>query len=221
MSEPVKRRPYRSAARDAKARANRVAILHAATKLFVAQGYPGTSVASIAGEAGVSEDLVYLLFSTKRRLLIEVLNYAVTGEPDSPRVLDQEGPRAVEAETDQRRQIAMFARDIVPRSNAARPIDDVMMSAALVDPEIAEKHRQMHQTRLANLTRFVEWVARNGPLREGLTVEEGAATVWALTGPAMHRMLVDELGWDEDRFVHWVQHTLEATLLPPARHHDT
>lgn len=215
MNEPVKRRPYRSAARDARAQANRESILRAATNLFVAQGYPRTSVASIATEAGVSEDLVYLQFSTKRQLLTEVLNYAVTGETDSPRVLDQQGPQAVRAEKDQRRQIAMFATDIVRRSHAARPIDDVMRSAALIDPEIAEKHRQMHRTRLANLTQFVTWVAANGPLRDGLDVEDAAATLWAITGPNMHRMLVDDLGWDLDRFERWVHRTVEAALLPP------
>jgi AcrR family transcriptional regulator len=216
MSEPVKRRTYRSAVRDEKARANREAILGAARDLFVANGYPGTSIASIATAAGVSEDLVYLHFKTKRTLLVEALNFSVTGMADSPRVLEQEGPQAVRAETDQRRQIAMFARDIVRRTERARPIDDVMRSAALVDPAVAEKHRAMHVTRLANLTQFVGWVAANGPLREGLSIDDAAATVWAVTGPSMHRMLVDELGWDLEHFAVWVRQTLEAALLPPA-----
>ena len=67
MSEPVKsRRPYRSPVREQRARANREAILQAARRRFLADGYPVTSVASIAAEAGVSEDLVYVLFKNKR-----------------------------------------------------------------------------------------------------------------------------------------------------------
>jgi AcrR family transcriptional regulator len=215
MSDPVKsRRPYHSPVREERARANREAILRAARERFVADGYPRTSVASIAADAGVSEDLVYVLFTTKRHLLVEVLNFTVTGELDSPLVLEQHGPRAGREEKDQSRQIAMFASDISRRTNSARPIDDVMRSAALVDESVAEKHREMHATRLANLTQFVTWVAANGPLREGVSVEEAAATVWTLTGPDVHRLLVDDLGWDLERYTTWVQRTLEDTLLP-------
>jgi len=216
VKDPVKsRRSYTSPVRQERARANRVAILEAATRLFVEGGYPGTSVASIAAEAGVSEDLVYVQFSTKRQLLVEVLNFAVTGETDSPRVLDQEGPQAVRAEKDQRRQIEMFSTSIAGRTARARPIDDVMRSAALVDDVIADKHRDLHQTRLRNLRGFVTWVADNGPLREGLSIDEAAATVWALTGSDMHRMLVGDLGWSQGRFAEWIRASLEATLLPP------
>ena len=216
MTEPVKsRRPYRSRIREERARANREAILQAARERFTADGYPRTSVASIAADAGVSEDLVYVLFTNKRRLLVEVLNFSVTGELDSPRVLEQQGPRAVRDEKDQRRQIAMFAADITRRTDRARPIDDVMRSAALVDQSVAEKHREMHATRLANLTQFVSWVAAHGPLREGISLDEAAATVWALTGPDVHRLLIDDLGWDLERYATWVRRTLEDALLPP------
>lgn len=217
MSEPVKtRRPYRSSVREERARANREAILEAARRRFVEDGYPRTSVASIAAEAGVSEDLLYLHFKSKRRLLVEVLSFAVTGEVDSPRVVEQEGPRAVRAETDQRRQVAMFAQDIARRVDRARPIDDVMRSAATVDEAIADKYEAMHTTRLENLRQFVSWVAGNGPLREGLTEAEAAATTWALAGPDMHRMFVDRLGWELDAYADWLHRTLEAVLLPPA-----
>lgn len=110
----------------------------------------------------------------------------------------------------------MFAHDIAHRVDRARPIDDVMRSAAAVDEAVAEKHRAMHTTRLANLTQFVSWVAANGPLRDGLTVDEAAATVWALAGPETHRMLVGTLGWDMERYAAWLQRTLEAALLRPA-----
>ncbi len=217
MSEPVKTRRYESAVREQRARANREAILQAARDRFLAGGYLRTSVASVAVEAGVSEDLIYLLFKNKRGLLVEVLNFTVTGEVDSPRVLEQQRPLAVRDEQDQRRQIAMFAHDIARRVDRARPIDDVMRSAAEVDEAVAEKHRSMHTTRLANLTQFVHWVTANGPLREGLSVDEAAATVWALASPDMHRMLVDGLGWDIDGYAEWLRRTLEAALLPPAQ----
>ena len=216
MDEQVKTpgtRRYHSPLRQERARANREAILRAAHERFLAEGYPRTTIAAVARDAGVSPDLVYRLFESKRRLLVEVLNFAVTGDADSPAVLDQPGPQAVRAETDQRRQVALFAEDIAMRTARARPVDDVFLSAGAVDPEIAAKHTAMHRTRLRNLAAFTEWLAGNGPLRPGLDVEEAAATAWVLTGPVVHRLLGDELGWDQERYAAWVRRTVAAALL--------
>ena len=90
-----------------------------------------------------------------------------------------------------------------------------MRSAAEVDEHIAVKRTELHRIRLANLTRFVEWVAATGPLRAALLVDEAAATVWATTGPDMHRTLVDSLGRSHEQFVGWIADTLGAVLLPP------
>src|SRR5688500_15683100 len=125
VSDSVKARAYDSSLRTERARENRAAILGAAHELFVAQGYASTSVAAIAREAGVSADLIYKVFTNKRRLLVEVLNFVVIQDPEARSLQEQEGPRAVKAETDQRRQVAMLAADITASSIRARPVDDV------------------------------------------------------------------------------------------------
>jgi AcrR family transcriptional regulator len=214
MTGPVKSRRYRSPLREERARANREAILREAHRMFLADGYARTPVAAIAAAAGVSEDLVYKLFGSKRGLVVEVLNYAVTGVDDSPPVLQQTSPQQVRAEKDQRRQLAMFAEDIAGRTSRGRPVDDVIRSAGEVDPELAAKRAEMHRTRLANLRVFVGWLRANGPLRDGLDEDEAAATVWTVTGPDVHRLLVDDLGWDHERYRAWVHATLAAALLP-------
>lgn len=216
MPEAVKgKRQYRSVVREERARANRVAILTAAYRRFLDDGYAATSIAAIAGEAGVSEDLVYKLFANKRGVLIEVLNFAVTGQVDSPRVLDQEGPQKVKAEPDQRKKLALFAEDVAGRISRARPVDDVIRSAGEVDGEMAAKYAAMHRTRLRNITEFVRWLADAGPLREGLTVEQAGATAWLLCGPGTHKQVTEQLGWDHATYAAWLHATLEAALLPP------
>lgn len=215
MGEPVKPRQYHSPLRAGRARANREAILRAAHRLFLAGGYARTSVAAIASAAGVSEDLLYKLFTNKRGLVVEVLNYAITGIDGSPPVLEQDRPRQVRAEKDQRTQLALFAEDIVDRTSRGRPIDDVIRSAGEVDPVLAAKRAEMMRTRLANLRTFVGWLRANGPLRAGLDEAEAAETIWTITGPEVHRLLVDDLGWDHEHYRTWVHTTLEATLLPP------
>lgn len=216
MDPRVKTRAYDASRRRAQAAENRRGILRAAHELFLQHGYARTSLAAVAATAGVSNDLVYKTFGSKRQLVIEVMNFAATGEADSPKVLDQAGPQAVRAETDQRRQVEMFAADIAGRISRIRPVDDVIRSAGEVDPELAERRGAMQRTRLANLRAFVEWLSANGPLRDGLTVDDATATVWSLAGPDMHRLLVDDLGWDHQHYAAWLHDTLEAALLPPA-----
>lgn len=219
MSEHVKRspgsRPYDASRRRQRADENRIAMLRSAHRMFVERGYARTTMAAIAADAGVSTDLVYKTFGTKHRLVVEVLNYDATSEVDSPPVLEQTRPQEVRAEKDQRTQIRMFAADIAQRTRRVRPIDDVIRSAGEVDPVLATQRAQDQRTRLSNLQAFVGWVAANGALREGLEEEDAAATVWALTGPDMHRLLVDELGWEHQRYADWIRDTLTAVLLPP------
>ena len=209
-------RPYHSPIRAERALAHRRSILEAAHGAFLADGYARTSVASIAARVGVSEDLVYKHFRNKRGLLVEVLNFAATGEPDSPRVLEQQGPREVRRERDQRRQVAMFSEDVAGRVSRVRPVDDVLRSAAEVDPALAAKRAEMHETRWDNMRAFVGWVAANGPLREGVDVEAAATTVWTLTSPEVHRLLVDVRGWEHEEYAAWLRATIEAALLSPS-----
>ena len=200
----MSRRPYRS--RIARSvRANREAIRRRPASGSRRTVTPDNRRLHRA-DGGVSEDLVYVLFTNKRRLLVEVLNFSVTGELDNPRVLEQQGPRpsATRRTSDAR---WMFAADIARRTDRARPIDDVMRSAALVDQSVAEKHREMHATRLANLTQFVQWSPPMAPARRHSFADEAAATVWALTGPDVHRLLIDDLGWDLERYATWVRRT--------------
>ncbi len=109
----------------------------------------------------------------------------------------------------------MFAADVAGRISRARPIDDVFRSAADVDEEIAAKRADLHETRWRNLRAFVGWLAANGPLRDGLSEDDAATTVWTLTGPEVHRLLVDVRGWSHEKYVRWLAENLEASLLPP------
>lgn len=54
--------------------AKRQQIADAATRLFLANGYAGTSTDAIAADAGVSKQTLYSYFPTKVDLLAEVLN---------------------------------------------------------------------------------------------------------------------------------------------------
>jgi len=82
-------RTYRSPRRDAQARATRRRVLEAATVLFLAKGFAGTTVRAVAARAGVSVATVELLFGAKPRLLKAAIDVAIAGDDEPVPVLDR------------------------------------------------------------------------------------------------------------------------------------
>lgn len=214
MAKVKAKRRYTSKLRQEQARLTRMRILDTAQRLFTQRGYAVTTMEAIASEAGVAVDTVYASFGTKAGLLHKLLDVRVGGDDAPVAVLDRAGPQRVRADRDQRRQIASFATDVAGIQERAVPVDDVMRSAAAVDPEIASLRAQMQALRYDNMKRFVSWVAANGALRAGLSRQDAAAVVWTLAGPDVYRLLRNERGWSRGRYVSWLADTLTKTLLP-------
>ena len=186
------RRQYSSPLRQKQATETRSRILDAAQKLFADHGYAATTVEAIAGAAGVATDTVYATFRNKAGVLRELLNVRVAGD-DSPRpLLERPGPQGVRAEPTQKRQLAAFAADVAQILERARPVDDIMRSAAAVDPEIASLRKGMQSARWAN---------------------EKELVVWVLASPEVHGLLRRERGWSHERYVGWLADTLVRTLI--------
>jgi AcrR family transcriptional regulator len=207
--EPARRR-YHSDLRRDQAERTRALVRDAAATLFEEHGYEGTSIAAIAEAAHVSPETVYGRFGTKRALLGELVRRAVRGDDSAP-VPEQRGPRAVAAATDQHEQLRLFAADIVLRLERAAPLVAIVAGASRSHPELAELLAALHADRLANLRILVDALVINGPLR--LEKEEAVETVWALTSPELHQLLVRVRGWTRQRYRDWLAASLAALLL--------
>lgn len=214
MQGPVKRRAYTSTLRQEKAAATRRRMVEVAVELFLAHGYASTSMAAVAAAAGVSPDTVYHVFRSKRGLLQAAMDMVVGGDDADVPLLDRADPQAMRAQTDQRRQIAMFARGIRVQLERVRPVDDMLRSAAATDAEVAALRAdlQLRQRRQA-MTAVAGWIAARGPLRDGSSADEAAAVLWTLTSPEVHHMLRVDWGWAPDTYEQWLRTTLERTLL--------
>lgn len=215
MSDEVKsRRRYESPLRQEQAGATRRRILEAARRRFLAHGYVATTVASIAQEAGVTAQTVYVAYGNKRAILAALLDVAIGGDERPVGVLERPEPQRMRNEPAQRRQLEMMARGIRGILERTGPIFDVVRGAASVDPEIAELYRRLQEERLRNMARVVGWVAEKGSLRDGFTVDDAADIVWTLTSADVHRLLTVERGWTGERYERWLADSLIAALLP-------
>jgi AcrR family transcriptional regulator len=210
MSETVKR-PYRSSLRQEHAASTRARILEAAGRLFEADGFGRTTIRRIAEEADVAVDTVYATFGTKARVLTALIDARLAPMGDV-NVMDRHEAQAVRTETDQRRQLHLFARDIAELSSRVRPIYEILRTASAVDPEMAAIHAEMDGHRRANMQRVATWLAEHGALR--VEVQRAGEVIWALASPDVARMLCDGLGWSESDYADWLEDALVRTLLP-------
>jgi len=208
-----KARAYRSPQRAAQAAETREAVLAAAQRQFLAQGWAQTTIASIAAAAGVSKETVYATFGSKAALLRDLIQRAVRGAaPDTP-LTEQEAPRAIAAETDQARQIELFAADIAEVLARVAPLMDVARVAGRGDAAIAALHAQMHRGRRDNLEWFAGALLRRGPLRGGLDAEAAGRILWRLASPELFLLMRHDEGVSQQGYVEWLAASLKRLLL--------
>ncbi|AMY54434.1 TetR/AcrR family transcriptional regulator [Rhodococcoides fascians] len=211
MTENVKR-TYNSAVRQQQAEGTRLRIIEAARGLFLAHGYGTTSVPSIAAAAGVSADTVFHVFKNKRTLLREMVDLDIGGDTDPTPIMQRSSASAVRDELDQRTQLRMFASGIAEQVARIRAVDDILLSAAAVDEDIAALRRDIQdRQRRSAMMQIAEWIGARGDL--AVDLETAGTTIWALTSPEMHRMLCERSGWTTDRYARWLEATLASSLL--------
>ena len=211
MTEPAKRR-YDNSRRQAQARATRLKIIEAATRLFTEHGYPATTIEAIAEAAEMPLPTVYRLFGSKRALLAAVLDTAFGGDDEPIAFGDRPDVRAARAEPDPAAMVDAFARiaaDFMARSSA---LQHVLATAAQVDPEAAELLAEIRRQRLTGQSRIVDALRAAGALDPGLHTAEAADIVYALLSPDVHRILTIERSWSADRYQAWVARSLRTLL---------
>jgi len=214
MADEVKtKRKYDSSRRQAKARETQREIVQAARRLFVARGYAGTTLEQIAQEAGVAVETIYATFGNKRAVLARLVQVSVVGDEKDVPLLKREGPQAVRHEPDQKQQSDMFAHGIQEIMERVGPVLGIMRTAAESEPDIAELQSRVLGERMQGMTQFVRWLAGNGPLRGGMSIEDAAELTWTLTSAEVHHLLTVDRGWTGDRYTAWLRDTLTRLLL--------
>lgn len=219
MVEPVKKRSYSSAVRQEQAARTRTRIIEAAAALFEMNGYARTTIRGIAEQANVASDTVYAVFGSKARVLTALIDSRLAPGGDVENVMDRPEAQAIRDETDQRRQLHLFARDMAATAARVRGVFEILRTASAVEPDMAAIHAEMNGYRLRNMRRVVGWIAERGPLR--VDVDHAAEIIWVLASPDVATMLRDGCGWTADQHAEWLEDALLRTLLPerhrPAR----
>ncbi|WP_086666663.1 TetR/AcrR family transcriptional regulator [Lentzea kentuckyensis] len=207
MSE-VKRR-YDSGGRKRQAEQTRAAVLDAAQRLFLANGYAGTAIADVATAAGVSVETVYKRFRGKAGLVRALRERALAGV----------GPVHAEQRSDTLRGEdphtlvrgwGMLAAEVAP---LVAPILLLVRDGAVHDQDLARLRDELDDDRFSRMKDNARALHDRGHLRPGVSLEEAAEVLWTYTAPELFELLVLRRGWSAGRFGAFVADSLASALL--------
>jgi AcrR family transcriptional regulator len=203
------KRSYHSEVRQRAAGATRDAILAAARRLFASRGFAATPVDAIAREAGVAVPTVYVVFGSKRAILLAMLD-----------VIDEQAEagalRPVLAQGsvgDQREAIARFLGRLFTRGG---DIIEAARMAGSGDPELramTEKGRERHRDETRKVA--LAW-SRAGALRPGLSARDAGDALAAITSYAVFADLMAS-GWSVRKYETWIGDAMGRLILAPDR----
>src|SRR5581483_131963 len=161
------KRPYQSSLRGAQAQTTREAVIAAAARLFSEQGYAATSIEEMAA-AGVSRATVFTSVGGKPKLLKTALDVAIVGDDEPIALPDRPRSKAIRAESDPRRYLALYAEMVTEVFGRLAPIHEAARGAAGVDADaraLWESHLAQHRQGAANV---IADLNRKGGIRQGL-----------------------------------------------------
>lgn len=212
MSHVKTRRSYDSSRRRDQARQTRAEVLDAARRLFLADGYTATTVASVARTARVSVETVYKTFGNKSGLLRAVVEAALAGPGPTSTTERSDAMRATETDPYAIvRGWAAFATELIPRM---APVMLVIRSAAATSSDIADLLARLDQDRLDRMAEQAAFLRQHGHLRHDVTEDEARDAMWAYSDLTLYELLVLRQKWPIERFRDFLARGLTAALLP-------
>jgi AcrR family transcriptional regulator len=207
-------RTYEGAARQARTRRTRAAVVEAAQSLFVERGYAATTIEAISDRSETPQATVYRLFSSKLGILKAVLDVSVGGDDQAVAVADRPRVRALISDEDAKDQLAGFAALLREIMGRVGPVHRILADAARSDQDAASLLTEMARQRHEGQRRIARSLARSGALRPGIRERDAADIIHALASPEVYGLLVSDRGWSGERYEKWLRSILIDQLLP-------
>jgi AcrR family transcriptional regulator len=205
------RRVYDASGRRAQASRTHAAVLDAAERLFLADGYAATTIGSIADAAAVSVETIYKVFRGKPGLVRAIRTRRLAGTGPIP--AESRSNRTRRTETDSRKLVAEWGRLTAEVAPLVCPILLLVRDAAAADPEMATLRTEVDADRLRRMTLNARHLHRKGHVRIGISVATAADVLWTYSSPELFELLVVKRGWSVARYGTFVGESIAAALL--------
>jgi AcrR family transcriptional regulator len=199
--------------REQRARVTRRAVVDAASRLFVAAGYGGTTIQAIADEADVAVQTVYAVFGNKRSILAEVLDQSIAGDDEKVVVNARDWMRPVWEAPTAAERLQAYAAAVRRIMDGAGDVFAVVAAAAATDPDVVEFAQATEERRRAGATSVIDSIRSVGELRPGLTRRRAIDVLWLLNSPTVFSHFVRRAGWSPDQYQQWLADAMVNQLL--------
>lgn len=214
-AERKTRRGYSSPIRQESARRTRQAIVAAATRLFVEQGYERTSFDAVAQAAGVARPTVVAAFNNKAALMSRVLDEALAGDDEPVPVRDRPWFQPVWRADTAEDALAAYAHVCRVIGARAGLVVEALHAASDSGPDTAELWERWLSGRRAGAAMLAEHDVILSALRSHLTVGTAGDILWTLNNPELFVTLVIRCNWPGLRFEQWLAQSMCSSLLEP------
>jgi AcrR family transcriptional regulator len=202
----VSKRAYDASGRQAAAQERRTRVAEVAAVLFAEHGWGGTTIASVAREAGVSAELVTKAFGGKAGLFMAALRQRSYG--DGRALPEQVAALGLEDEPDREVRLDRVVEFACAVLEPMAPLVPVMAAGAEQDPDLralVRSAKQGHAVTSEVLTRL---------LAVGEPPPDAVDEVYVFTLAETYLAFVQQRGWDTERYAAWLRRSLRAALLP-------
>ncbi len=199
---------------QARTRRARAAVVAAAQRNFLDEGYVATTIADISQAAGVPVATVYRLFSTKLGILRAVLDVAIAGDDEDIPIAARPPVQAAFDDPEPRGRIAGFVGVTTSINRRISAIYRTLVNAADADHEAATFLDELNAQRQRGQGLLASSFASSGSLSPSVSEQDAADIIHTLMSPEVYRLLVHDRGWAPEQYASWVTDTLIAQLLP-------
>lgn len=207
-------RAYHSEVREERARRTRLRILDAARDAFIARGYAGTTIRSIATAAGVSVPMVELLFGTKASVLKTAIDVAIAGDDEPVPVLDRPWTEAALRACTVKELLSITVPVLAAAQERSAGLVLAALEASSTDADLAEVSERLVAQRETTAGWLVDRITSLTRLRRELTRQDAVETVWLVMDPAVFIRLTQHRQGTVQRYQDWVARSIRHLLLP-------
>jgi AcrR family transcriptional regulator len=198
--------------RAERARQTRSKMTRAAYELFVARGYPATTMADIAARAGVAVQTLYFSFGTKAQLLQHAYTYAVLGDSNDLPPQQQPWYTAMSKADDLGQALRILVDNVAAVLARTAPLDEFVRAASF-EPEPAQVRAVNEARRRQAWQDMIRRLHSRFDLKHGLEPDRATDILMLLMSPTTYQTLVGEYGWTPNEWRTWCIDCITAQLF--------
>jgi AcrR family transcriptional regulator len=176
-------------------------MISAAYRLFVDRGYPATTMAAVADEAGVAVQTLYFTFGTKAQLLQHAYEFAVTGDPPAPPPA-QPWYGAMRRAEHLPEALDILAENVGAVFARTAPLDEYVRAASF-EPEAARVRAYNEKLRRDAWADIIDILSTRFPLRSDLDRHHAVDILMTMMSPSTYQAFVADCHWQPAQWGVW------------------